>query len=166
MWFFRRKEKGEPRHSRLFRLMLWSLFKKARLRERTERANSWAESHKRQTAMMTVGTLFLLLVCGTAMTFFGSEEDEENILSDITPVNPMFQGLQRIQDAKAYQTAWLDRMALDGQRLKRQLDSLIRMTGWLWTARGSNVSWTLSSGFPTSLMMTLSRFSSSTDSWR
>ena len=127
MWFFRRKGKGEPRHSRLFRLMLWSLFKKARLRERTERANSWAESHKRQTAMMTVGTLFLLLVCGTAMTFFGSEEDEENILSDITPVNPMFQGLQRIQDAKAYQAAWLDRMALDGQRLKRQLDSLIRI---------------------------------------
>ena len=117
MWLFRRKEKGEPRHSRLFRLMLWSLFKKARLRERTERANSWAESHKRQTAIMTVGTLFLLLVCGTAMTFFGSEEDEENILSDITPVNPMFQGLQRIQDAKAYQT----------QRLKRQLDSLIRI---------------------------------------
>lgn len=77
--------------------------------------------------MMTVCTLFLLLVCGTAMTFFGSKEDEENILSDITPVNPMFQGLQRIQDAKAYQTAWLDRMALDGQRLKRQLDSLIRI---------------------------------------
>jgi hypothetical protein len=61
------------------------------------------------------------------MTFFGSKEDEENILSDITPVNPMFLGLQRIQDAKAYQTAWLDRMALDGQRLKRQLDSLIRI---------------------------------------
>jgi hypothetical protein len=77
--------------------------------------------------MITVGSLFLLLVLGTAMTFLGGEEKEENILEGITPVNPMFQGLQRIQDAKAYQMAWLDRMALDGQRLKRQLDSLIRI---------------------------------------
>ena len=107
----------------MFRLMLWSLFKRAKVRERTEKANRWAENHKRQTAMMTVGSLFLLLVLGTAMTFLGGEEKEENILEGITPVNPMFQGLQRIQDAKAYQVAWLDRMALDGQRLKRQLDS-------------------------------------------
>ena len=128
MGLFRRKKKRvEPRHSRLFRLMLWSLFKRARLRERTEKANRWAESHKRQTAVMTVGSLFLMLVLGTAMTFFGSEEKEENILAGIEPVNPMFQGLQRIQDAKAYQTAWLDRSALDGQRLKHQLDSLIRI---------------------------------------
>ena len=128
MGLFRKKQKkGEPRHSRMFRLMLWSLFKRAKLRERTEKANRWAECHKRQTAMMTVGSLFLLLVLGTAMTFFGSEEKEENILAGIEPVNPMFQGLQRIQDAKAYQTAWLDRIALDGQRLKHQLDSLIRI---------------------------------------
>ena len=99
-----RKRKGEPRHSRMFRLMLWSLFKRAKVRERTEKANRWAENHK-----------------------LGGEEKEENILEGITPVNPMFQGLQRIQDAKAYQVAWLDRMALDGQRLKRQLDSLIRI---------------------------------------
>ena len=128
MGLFRRKKKRvEPRHSRLFRLMLWSLFKRAKLRERTEKANHWAESHKRQTAVMTVGSLFLMLVLGTAMTFFGGDEKEENILAGIEPVNPMFQGLQRIQDAKAYQTAWLDRIALDGQRLKHQLDSLIRI---------------------------------------
>ena len=47
--------------------------------------------------------------------------------SFIAPVNPMFRELQRIQDGKAYQTAWLDKMALDGQQLKRQLDSLIRI---------------------------------------
>lgn len=128
MGLFRRsRKKGEPRHSRLFRLILWSLFKRARLRERTEKANRWAESHKRQTAMMTVGSLFLLLVVGTAMTFLGGEGKEDNILEGIMPVNPMFQGLQRIQDGKAYQAAWLDRLALDGQRLKRQLDSLIRI---------------------------------------
>ena len=125
--FRRNKRKSEPRHSRLFRLMLWSLFKKAKLRERTEKANRWAESHKRQTAVMTVGSLFLLLVLGTAMSFYGGEPQEDNIMDGIAPVNPMFRGLQRIQDGKAYQTAWLDRMALDGQRLKRQLDSLIRI---------------------------------------
>ena len=88
--FRRNKRKSEPRHSRMFRLMLWSLFK-------------------------------------TAMSFYGGEPQEDNIMDGIAPVNPMFRGLQRIQDGKAYQTAWLDRMALDGQRLKRQLDSLIRI---------------------------------------
>jgi hypothetical protein len=125
--FGKKKRKSEPRHNRLFRLMLWSLFKKAKLRERTEKANRWAESHKRQTAIMTVGSLFMLLVIGTVMSFFGGEGQEENIMDGITPVNPMFRELQRIQDGKAYQTAWLDKMALDGQQLKRQLDSLIRI---------------------------------------
>ena len=125
--FGKKKRKSEPRHNRLFRLMLWSLFKKAKLRERTEKANRWAESHKRQTAIMTVGSLFMLLVLGTVMSFFGGEGQEENIMDGITPVNPMFRELQRIQDGKAYQTAWLDKMALDGQQLKRQLDSLIRI---------------------------------------
>ena len=125
--FGKKKRKSEPRHNRLFRLMLWSLFKKAKLRERTEKANRWAESHKRQTAIMTVGSLFMLLVLGTVMSFFDGEGQEENIMDGITPVNPMFRELQRIQDGKAYQTAWLDKMALDGQQLKRQLDSLIRI---------------------------------------
>lgn len=125
--FGRKKRKSEPRHNRLFRLMLWSLFKKAKLRERTEKANRWAESHKRKTAVMTVGSLFILLVLGTVMSFFGGEGQEENIMDGITPVNPMFRELQRIQDGKAYQTAWLDKMALDGQQLKSQLDSLIRI---------------------------------------
>jgi hypothetical protein len=125
--FGKKKRKSEPRHNRLFRLMLWSLFKKAKLRARTEKANRWAESHKRQTAIMTVGSLFMLLVLGTVMSFFGGEGQEENIMDGITPVNPMFRELQRIQDGKAYQTAWLDKMALDGQQLKRQLDSLIRI---------------------------------------
>jgi hypothetical protein len=69
----------------------------------------------------------MLLVLGTVMSFFGGEGQEENIMDGITPVNPMFRELQRIQDGKAYQTAWLDKMALDGQQLKRQLDSLIRI---------------------------------------
>ncbi len=120
-------KKTEPKHSRLFRLMLWSLFKRARLRERTEKANRWAESHKRQTAIITIGSLSLMLVVGTAMTFLGGHEKDDNILEGITPVAPMFHGLQQIQDTKAYQTALLDRMALDGQSLKRQLDSLVRI---------------------------------------
>ena len=72
----------EPRHSRLFRLMLWSLFKRAKLRERTEKANRWAESHKRQTAVMTVGSLFLMLVLGTAMKQ-KQAMDENGFYSDI-----------------------------------------------------------------------------------
>ena len=125
--FSRKQKRGEPRHSRMFRLLLWSLFKRARLRERTEKANIWAESHKRQTAMITIGSLSMLLAFGTLMTFVGGSEKEDNLLDGIEPVNPMFMGLQRIQDGKTYQAAWLDRLALDGQKYKRQLDSLIRI---------------------------------------
>jgi hypothetical protein len=39
----------------------------------------------------------------------------------------MFQGLQRIQDAKAYQLSQVERLTMRGQALKQELDSLIRV---------------------------------------
>ena len=82
----------------MFRLFLWYLFKKTRCRERIERANAWAEQNKGRTATMTVGTLFMLLVIGSVMTLSGNDEPEMNIIDGIAEVNPMFQGLEQIQD--------------------------------------------------------------------
>jgi len=111
----------------MFRLFLWYLFKKTRCRERIERANAWAEQNKGRTATMTVGTLFMLLVIGSVMTLSGNDEPEMNIIDGIAEVNPMFQGLQQIQDTKAYQLSQMEKLTVKGQSLKRELDSLIRM---------------------------------------
>ena len=111
----------------MFRLFLWYLFKKTRCRERIERANAWAEQNKGRTATLTVGTLFLLLVIGSVMTLSGNDEPEMNIIEGIAEVNPMFQGLQQIQDTKAYQLSQVEKLTVKGQSLKRELDSLIRM---------------------------------------
>ena len=128
MGLFRRKKKtGESRHTRMFRLFLWYLFKKTRCRERIEKANRWAERNRGRTAAVTVGTLFLLLIVGSVMTFAGDDEPEMNGIDGIAEVNPMFQGLQRIQDAKAYQLSQVERLTMRGQALKQELDSLIRV---------------------------------------
>lgn len=128
MGLFRKKKKArESRHTRMFRLFLWYLFKKTRCRERIERANAWAEQNKGRTATMTVGTLFMLLVIGSVMTLSGNDEPEMNIIDGIAEVNPMFQGLQQIQDTKAYQLSQVEKLTVKGQSLKRELDSLIRM---------------------------------------
>ncbi len=50
-----------------------------------------------------------------------------NVIDGIAEVNPMFQGLQRIQDAKAYQLSQVERLTMRGQALKQELDSLIRV---------------------------------------
>ena len=112
----------------MFRLFLWYLFKKTRCRERIEKANRWAELNKGRTAAMTVGTLFLLLIIGSVMTLTGKDEPEMNIIDGIAEVNPMFQGLQQIQDAKAYQLSQVEKLTMRGQALKRELDSLIHVS--------------------------------------
>jgi hypothetical protein len=61
------------------------------------------------------------------MTFTVDDEPEMNVIDGIAEVNPMFQGLQRIQDAKAYQLSQVERLTMRGQALKQELDSLIRV---------------------------------------
>jgi hypothetical protein len=61
------------------------------------------------------------------MTFTGDDEPEMNVIDGIAEVNPMFQGLQQIQDAKAYQLSQVERLTMRGQALKQELDSLIRV---------------------------------------
>ena len=121
------KKGGETRHARMFRLFLWYLFKKTRCRERIEKANRWGEQHKGRTAAMTVGTLFLFLVIGSVTSLTDSDNPEIDIMDGIAEVSPMFQGLQQIQDAKAYQLSQVERLTMRGKALKRELDSLIRV---------------------------------------
>ena len=71
--------------------------------------------------------MLLLLIIGSAMTLTNNDEPEMNVIEGIAEVNPMFQGLHRIQDNKAYQTSQMERMIMKGNALKKELDSLIRI---------------------------------------
>ena len=58
----------------------------------------------------------------------GTEDwHEGNFMSGIAPVNPMFRGLQRIQDAKSYQVSQMQGLALRGKAIKHELDSLVSL---------------------------------------
>ena len=48
-------------------------------------------------------------------------------MTGVEPVEPMFIGMQQIQNAKAYQVSQVEEMARKGQALKHELDSLVRM---------------------------------------
>ena len=128
MGLFEKKQKNEEsKATRVFRIFLWKLFKKTRFRERIARANQWAEQHKGRTAAMTIGSLLVMLVIGSLMTFTEENEPQGNVIDGIAVVNPMFQRLQRIQNNKAYQLSQMESLTMRGKALKHELDSLIRI---------------------------------------
>ena len=129
MGLLRRKDKRgkESKPTRMFRLFLWHLFKRTRCREKIEKANRWAERNKGRTAAMTIGALSLMLVVGTVTSLTAKVEPDANVMEGIAKVNPMFQGLQRIQDYKAYQISQVEELTMRGKRLKEELDSLIHI---------------------------------------
>ena len=48
-------------------------------------------------------------------------------MTGVETVEPMFRGMQRIQNAKAYQANQIQEMTNKGQMLKHELDSLVRL---------------------------------------
>ena len=76
---------------------------------------------------MTIGALSLMLVVGTVTSLTAKVEPDANVMEGIAKVNPMFQGLQRIQDYKAYQISQVEELTMRGKRLKEELDSLIHI---------------------------------------
>ena len=131
--FRKAKQKRDEQIARHTAGLLRKLLEKARLRERIDQANRWAACHRKGTLCWTVGLLSLSLLIGIMMTvseFNRSEDTQQSSglqLDGIANVRPMFDGFHRIQNAKNYQDGQLGGMISDGQRLKRELDSLVAM---------------------------------------
>jgi hypothetical protein len=98
-----------------------------RLRERIDYANRWALRHKGKTLGWTVGLLFSSLFVGLILSLCQTEEVEQNPLTGIEKVRPMFDGLQSIQDRKTYQIRQMEGLAARGQLIKEELDSLVKL---------------------------------------
>ena len=97
-----------------------------KIRERIDAANAWAVKHPKHTAAMTVGALVCSLCLGIVVSLY-TPQPSKDIVGEIENVQPMFAGLQSIQNGKNVQVREVGQLALRGQRLKWELDSLVRI---------------------------------------
>ena len=79
-----------------------SLTDKFKLREKIDKANQWADKHKKRVSVITISMLMLSLIIGSWLTLT-STFNETDMLSDFTEVKPAFDGIRRIQRLKSMQ---------------------------------------------------------------
>lgn len=97
-----------------------------KIRERIDAANAWAVKHPKRTVGMTIGALVCSLGLGIVVSLY-TPQPSRNIVGEIENVQPMFAGLQSIQNGKNVQVREVGQLALRGQQLKWELDSLVRI---------------------------------------
>ena len=74
-----------------------SLTDKFKLREKIDKANQWADKHKKRVSVITISMLMLSLIIGSWLTLT-STFNETDMLSDFTEVKPAFDGIRRKHD--------------------------------------------------------------------
>ena len=94
-----------------------------KIQERIDAANTWATN---RPAAMTIGALFCSLGLGILVSLY-STQTIKDIVGEIENVQSMFAGLQSIQNGKNVQVREVGQLALRGQRLKWELDSLVHI---------------------------------------
>lgn len=97
-----------------------------KIRERIDAANAWAVKHPKRTVGMTIGALVCSLCLGIVVSLY-TPQPSKDIVEEIENVQPMFAGLQSIQNGKNVQVREVGQLALRGQQLKWELDSLVHI---------------------------------------
>ena len=103
-----------------------SLTDKFKLKDKIAKANLWADKHKKRVSVITISMLMLSLIIGSWLTLT-STYNEADMLSDFTEVKPAFDGIRRIQRLKSMQVDQTVELTNQGQQLKHDLDSLVRL---------------------------------------
>lgn len=103
-----------------------SFLSKFKLKEKIAVANKWAEANKKRTSCITIGLLMLSLIVGSWLTLTASQ-NEAQMLSGLSEVQPMFDGMHRIQKAKDLQVKQTTELTNKGKQLKHELDSLVAL---------------------------------------
>lgn len=103
-----------------------SLTDKFKLREKIDKANQWADKHKKRVSIITISMLMLSLIIGSWLTLT-STYNEADMMSGLSDVKPAFDGIRRIQRLKSMQVDQTVELTNKGQQLKYDLDSLIRL---------------------------------------
>ena len=103
-----------------------SLTDKFKLREKIDKANQWADKHKKRVSVITISMLMLSLIVGTWLTLT-STYNESDMMTGLSDVKPAFDGIRRIQRLKSMQVDQTVELTNKGQQLKHDLDSLVRL---------------------------------------
>lgn len=97
-----------------------------RIAARVRLANSWATKHPKKTFGYVVGTLFMVLTADVAFT--GARDGMYNQhMAHIANVEPIFNGFRTIQANKDTHRKTVMELAAQGQTIREELDSMIRI---------------------------------------
>ena len=99
---------------------------KFRFKDKIDKANQWADAHKKKVSVITISILTLSLVIGSWLTLT-THFNESNMLSGMADVKPTFEGMHRIQRVKDLQVEQTMEMTNKGKQLKHELDSLVAL---------------------------------------
>ena len=98
-----------------------------RLAGRIRLANIWARKHPKRTFACVTGVLSLLLVCSLVTGNDRPDNVDEQDISAIASMEPLFQGFRTIQSNKGLHRATIQELADSGRAIRQELDSLIAM---------------------------------------
>ena len=99
-----------------------------KLREsRLRLAYIWARKHPKRTFACVTGVLSLLLVCSLVTGNDRPDNVDEQDISAIASMEPLFQGFRTIQSNKGLHRATIQELADSGRAIRQELDSLIAM---------------------------------------
>ena len=98
-----------------------------RLVGRIRLANIWVRRHPKRTFACVTGILSLLLVCSLVIGNDRPDNVDEQDISAIASMEPLFQGFRAIQSNKGLHRATMLELADSGRAIRRELDSLIAM---------------------------------------
>lgn len=96
-----------------------------RLAGRIRLANIWARRHPKRTFACVTGILSLLLVCSLVTGNDKHDNADEQGISAIASMEPLFQGFRTIQSNKGLHRVTMLELADSGRAIQRELDSLI-----------------------------------------
>lgn len=96
-----------------------------RLVGRIRLANIWARKHPKRTFACVTGVLSLLLVCSLVTGNDRPDNVDEQDISAIASMEPLFQGFRTIQSNKGLHRVTMLELADSGRAIRQELDSLI-----------------------------------------
>ena len=124
--------KEKQRHRlRMARIWGYRIGKKYQIGDRINKANAWANAHRRKAVGITLAVNFCIYLIGFAMCFADSKANNgiTDPMQDFAAVQPMFAQIHHIHDMKQVEKSSF--VALTGRvvKLKHEVDSLMDMPG-------------------------------------
>ena len=124
--------KEKQRHRlRMARIWGYRMGKKYQIGDRINKANAWANAHRRKAAGIALAVNFCIYLIGFAMCFADSKANNgiTDPIQDFAAVQPMFAQIHHIHDMKQVEKSSF--VALTGRvvKLKHEVDSLMDMPG-------------------------------------